>query len=465
LVAAIVGLFVALWTTAIAVKVQPAPLPTQSYSIFDGRVLAFAVAVAIASSALFGVLPALLAGRVHEFGARGSSGTRSARRVRETLVAAQVMLTIILLTASVSVSRAFVALMRTDRGFDTKGLVTVSVSLDGTTAGIDGRQLPYFEEALARIRRLLGIRSASETEFLPLDATGFVGGPFGLDGRPAKQNSTMVPVFSDYFKTMGGHILYGREFSDAEVRSDAKAVVVNESFAMEFGSPADAMGHQVTIGKDPPWKIIGVVKGMDYMTDTMDTAHSNQIFVPAHSPAGFVSTFVARVDGRAEDSLPAIRDTIRSVDTQVPVFGVKTMEQRMGDAVARPRFYRTAALFFASFALLLAVIGIYGVVSYAVALRTREMGVRLALGATPGRLRGTLLWQGLLTVAAGAISGIAGAMLTGRFVEILVDGAKSIDLMTFILSILLIALIASASIWGATRRIAQLDILEILRIE
>ena len=141
------------------------------------------------------------------------------------------------------------------------------------------------------------------------------------------------------------------------------------------------------------------------------------------------------------------------------------MEQRMGDAVARPRFYRTAALFFASFALLLAVIGIYGVVSYAVALRTREMGVRLALGATPGRLRGTLLWQGLLTVAAGAISGIAGAMLTGRFVEILVDGAKSIDLMTFILSILLIALIASASIWGATRRIAQLDILEILRIE
>jgi macrolide transport system ATP-binding/permease protein len=267
------------------------------------------------------------------------------------------------------------------------------------------------------------------------------------------------------FKTMGGRILYGREFTDAEVHADARVVVVNERFAMEFGSPPDALDHQVTIEGDPPWKIIGVVKGMDYMTDTMDTAHANQIFVPAHSPGGFVSTFVARVDGPAENSLPLIRDAIRSVDPQVPVFGVKTMAQRMADALARPKFYRTAALLFAGFALLLVVIGIYAVVSYAIALRTREMGVRLALGATPVNLRGALLRQGLLTVAAGAIFGIVGALLAGRFLESLVEGAKSIDLATLILSILFILLIASASIWTATRRIARLDILEILRFE
>jgi predicted permease len=465
LVAALAGLFVAFWTTSLAAKVQPAPLSTQSYSILDGRVLAFTVAVAIISSVLFGVLPSLYAGRVHAFGARGSSSARGARFIRDALVAAQVMLTIILLTASVSVGRAFLTMMRTDRGFDVKGLVTVSVSLDGTTHGLSGRQLPYMEDALDRIRRLPGVRSASETEFLPLDATGFVGGPFGLDGRPAKLNSAMVPVFSGYFKTMGGRILYGREFTDAEVRSGAGVVVVNERFAMEFGSAADALDHQVTMDNNPPWKVVGVVKGMDYMTDTMDTAHANQIFIPAHSPGGFVSTFVARVDGRAQDRLAAIRDTIRSVDTQVPVFGVKTMEQRMADNLARPNFYRTAVSFFAGFALLLAVIGIYGVVSYAVAQRTHEMGVRLALGATPVRLRATLLRQGLLTVAAGAICGIAGALLTGRFLESLVDGAKSIDFATFVLSILFITLIASASIWAATRRIARLDILEILRFE
>jgi predicted permease len=464
-VAAVAGLVVAFWTTSIAAKVQPAPLATQSYSLLDLRVLFFAVALAIASGALFGAVPFLCAGRIHPSGARGTNRGGGTRLIRETLVAAQVMLTIILLTASVSVGRAFVNLMKTDRGFERKGLVTVSVSLDGTSHDVEGHQLAYFEEALARIRRLPGVRSASETEFLPLDATGFVGGPFGFDGLAAKHNSTMIPVLSDYFKTMGGRILYGREFTDAEIRSDAPVVVVNERFAKEFGAVADALEHKVTIGKNTPRKIIGVVTGMDYMTDTMDTAHANQIFVPAHSPGGFVSTFVARVGERGEDWLPAIRDTIRSVDTQVPVFGVKTMEQRMADAVARPRFYRTAVLFFAGFALFLAVIGIYSVVSYAVALHTHEMGVRLALGATPDGLRGRLLRQGLLTVVAGAIFGIAGALLTGRFLESLIEGAKSVDLATLIFSILLIVLIASASIWAGAHRIARLDILDILRVE
>jgi putative ABC transport system permease protein len=135
------------------------------------------------------------------------------------------------------------------------------------------------------------------------------------------------------------------------------------------------------------------------------------------------------------------------------------------DALARPKFYRTALLFFAGFALLLAVIGIYGVVSYAVAQRNREMGVRLALGTTPVRLRGMLLGQGLLPVAAGALFGVAGAMLSERFLESLVAGAKSIDFVTFTFSILFIFLIATTSIWAGTRRIAGLDITDILRIE
>lgn len=465
LVATAAGLLVAFWTTSIAAQVQPLPLSTQAYSILDGRVLGFAIAVGICSSLLFGVLPSFCACRGQMFGSPASTGSRGTRAIRETLVAVQVMITIILLTASVSVGRAFVHLLRTDRGFQTTGLVTVSVSLDGTARGVSGHQLSYFEDALDRIRRLPGVRSASETEFLPLDATGFVGGPFGFDGRPAKQNSTMIPVMSDYFKTMGGRILHGREFSDAEVRSDARVVVVNRRFAMEFGPTADALGHQVTIDNDPPWTIIGVVEAMDYMTDTMDTAHSNQIFIPAHSPAGFVSTFVARLDGRAEDALPVIRDTIRSVDTHVPVFGVETMDQRLASNLLRPKSCRTALFFFAGFASLLAVIGIHGVVSYAVAQRTREMGVRLALGATPLRLRAILLRQGLLSVAAGAIFGIIGSALAGRFLESLVAGATSNDFATLALSILFIALIASSSIWTATQRIAHFDIWEILRVE
>jgi len=176
-VAAMTGLVVAFWTTSIAVKVQPPPLAAQSYSILDGRVLGFAVLAAILSSLLFGVLPSLYAGRIYAFGTRGSSKTRGSRIIRETLVAAQVMLTIILFTASVSVGRAFVNLMRTDRGFDVKGLVTVSVSLDGTTPQLAQRELPYFEEALARIRRLPAFAAPAppySCRFTPRD---FWGGP------------------------------------------------------------------------------------------------------------------------------------------------------------------------------------------------------------------------------------------------------------------------------------------------
>jgi putative ABC transport system permease protein len=461
-VAAIAGLFVAFWTTSIASKVQPAPLSAQRYLILDWRVLCFTIAAAFLSSIIFGVLPSLFAGRIDAVAVRASRGTRGARLIREALVGAQVMLTLVLLSASISVGRAFVNLMNTDRGFDVKGLATVTVSLRDSPHALPEHALPYFQEALDRIRRLPGVRSASATEFLPLYAKMFMGGPWGLDGQMAKESSMRVPVLPDYFKTMGGRFLCGREFTEAEVRSNAKVVVVNERFASEFGRPEDALDHQVTQPGSPPWKIIGVVKPMDYMTDG---ANSNQIFIPAHSPGDFSTTFVVRADGSAERSLPMIRDTIRSVDSQVPIVNAKTMEQRLDDLLMRPRFYRTAVLFFAGFGLLLATIGIFGVVSYAVAQRIREMGVRLALGATPTMLRGTLLWQGLITVAVGAVTGIAGAILTARFLESLVIGARPIGPTAFVLSISCVTAIASASIWIATRRIARLDVMEILRTE
>jgi putative ABC transport system permease protein len=225
-----------------------------------------------------------------------------------------------------------------------------------------------------------------------------------------------------------------------------------------------AVGHQLTAGRRSRWKIVGIVKGMDYETDPT-VANGNQVFIPSESPGGFFSTFVARVDGRAQDHLAAIRDAIQSVDPHVPVFGVKTMEQRLDEIFARPEFYRTAVWIFAGFALLLAVIGIYGIVSYAVVQRTREMGVRMAVGSTPVQLRGMLLRQGLLMVAAGAIPGIAGAQFTGRFLESLVDGAKPVDMVVAAGLVLFVALIASTSIWAATRRIVTMDVVSVLRAE
>jgi putative ABC transport system permease protein len=462
-VAALAGVAIAYGTTSLVAKVEPPPLGAQSYSILDGRVLAFTLIVSVITALALGILPTVYVGRLYAFGSRTSYRTRGSRLVRQGMVSAQVMLTMILLAGSVCLGRAFVHLMRIDRGYEVKGIVTVSVSLDGTSHQLDKRQLPYFEEALDRIRRLPGVRSASATEFLPLYASSFVGGPFGLDGRPAKRSSTLVPVLSGYFQTMGGRILYGREFSEAEVRSGANVAVVNERFAAGFGAPQDTVGHLVTNGDDTR-KIIGVARGMEYETDPT-TANGNEVFVPSTTPGSFFSTFVVRVDGRAEDHLAAIRDTIESVDPQVPVFGVKTMEQRLDEVFANPRFYRTAAWTFAGIALLLAVIGIYGIVSYSVVQRTQEMGVRMALGTTPVRLRGMLLRQGLLMVGAGAVPGIIGAQLTGSFLESLMDGVSPIGMGTSGCLVLFVALIASTSIWFATRRIAGLNISTILHSE
>lgn len=462
-VATIAGLVVAYWTTSLAAKIEPPTLAAQSYSILDARVLAFTVVVSIVTALMFSVLPSLYLSRVQALGIRRSSRPHSSRVLRDTLVGIQVTLTIILVAGSVSLGRALVGLMKIDRGYDVKQVVTVSVSLDGTAHQLSKRQLPYFEQALDRIRHLPGVRAASATEFLPLYASAFVGGPFGLDGRSAARSSTMIPVMGEYFRTMGSSILCGQEFTDAEVHSGAKVAVVNDRFAGGFGAPQDAVGHKLTIGSDS-WRIVGVAKGMEYETDPT-TAHGNEVFIPSTNPGSFFSTFVVRVDGRADDRLAEIRDVIQSIDPQVPVFGAQTMEQRLDGVFAGPRFYRTAASFFAGFALLLAVIGIYGIVSYAVVQRTQELGVRLALGTTPARLRSMLLRQGLLIIAVSAIPGIAGAQLSGHFLESLIDGAKPIGPETSTALILLLVLLASTSIWSASRRIARFDITTTLRSE
>ena len=424
--------------------------------------MAFAAAIALASGLLFGILPSLYAGRVHMFGTRSSTDTRRSGALRDALVAAQVMLTIMLLTASISVSRAFVHLMTIDRGFDRSGVITAMVSLAGTPRQTDASRLQYCQEALDRIRRLPGVVTASTTQFLPIDAKVGIGGPFGLDGRPLPTNSSIVPVMPYFFRAIGGRILAGREFTEADMRSNASVAIVNDVFAREYGAqPVDLIGRKVGSGNDLN-TIVGVAKFMDYGNDS---GRFKQIFLISRRPGWPRTAFVVRVAGRTENRIAQVRATLQSIDPQVPVFDVKTMDERMADQFARPQFYKTAVTSFAAFALVLAIIGIYGIVSYTVARRTHEMGVRMALGATPEKLRGSLLRQSLIPIVAGAIPGIALAILSGRLLESLVKGSKSVDAAAYAASVLFIAAIAAVGIWIATRPVARLDIADILRAQ
>ncbi len=447
------GLLLAAGIASIAARVQPPPLAALSYSILDGRILAFSLAVSIVTGLLSGAFPVLSLGHFRAFATAGRS-----------LTAVQVALTIVLLTASLSAGRAFVQLMDKDRGFDPRGIVTVNVSLEGTSYEAGKRQLVYFEEALARLRSLPGVRSASATEFLPLYSTGFVGGRFGVDGNPASRGSTMIPTMADYIRTMGGRMLQGRDFTDAEVRSGARVALVNERFAVAFGGANEVLGRQLTIGRTAGWKIVGIAAGMEFETDP-SLANSNQVFVPAERPGGFFSTFVARTDGRAEDHVAAIREAIRSVDFQVPVFGAKTMERRLNDFYVQPRAYRTAVRLFAACAALLSLIGMFGIVTHAVVQRNREMGLRMALGATPAQVRGMLLRQNLTVIAGGAVPGVVGAFLSGRFFEHLIPGASQVGFAASASLAVPLAAAASITIWIATRRIPRLDIMQVMKTD
>lgn len=455
LAAAAAGLVVASWVTSLAEKVQPPPLGSQTYSIWNVSVVGFTLGVSILCGLLFGVLPSLYASRAHVFAGRGEGMRRGGRRVREFLVVAQVALTLVLLTGSLAMNQAFLAFAGMDRGFNRQGVVTVTVSVTGTTHSQGDARRAYFEDVLHRVRMAPGVRSASATEFLPLVDGPLMGGPIPFDGRPPIHNPMLVPVMPGYIETMGGRLIAGREFTEADLHLKTPVAMVNELYAEQFVNPADAVGHRVGA-----WPIVGVFKGMVYLGDY----NHPQVLVSDY-PADFPVTVVARVDGRPEDRLAVVRDAVKSADPAVPVFDVRTMDQWLDDALVRPKFYSTAANFFAGFALLLAVIGIYGVVSFSVAQRSHEMGVRLALGTTPRRLRTTLLEQALTTVAAGSIAGIAGALLSGKFIESLVDGAQPIGIETCVGAAALIALSAAVAVWSATRSIMRLDVMEVLRAE
>jgi predicted permease len=462
--ASLAGLVLARWTAAIAARLQPAPLSAQAYSLLDVRVLCFAIILTFSCGLLFGVAPALYAARSHTFGIRGSNTAAGSRRIHEVLIAVQVALTVVLLAGAVTLRGAFMHLVGLDRGFDQHGVVTVSLSVTGTPEQGDPA-LAYLSEVLRRVKRLPGVLGAGATEFLPLAPDhGYVGGPVTVSGRPADRNAMLVAVLPGYFQAVGGRFLAGREFTDQEIQSDAQVVVINEALARQFGAPADVVGQQLRTGRSGTGSartIIGVVQDMVYLGDY----NHNQRFVPDHRPGSFGVTVVARVSGKAGNYLGLVRGAVKSVDPHVPVFDVKTMDQRLDEALVGPQFFSTAGLFFGGFALLLAVIGIYGVVSYAVSRRTHEMGVRLALGTTPDRMRTAILGQGLMIVAFGALPGAVCAMLTGRFIQSLIDGAPPVSLAVCGSAFLVIAATAASSIWIATRRIARLDIMDVLRAE
>jgi predicted permease len=459
-IAAVLGLAVAHWTTIVAMTYQPVQSISQAYTIFDWRVLCFAIAAATATGLLFGAGPALYISRADlALGSRASTAGRRHSNARAILVGTQVAVAVVLLTGSLGLGRTFRALLHTDNGYELRSLATMTVSFAGTGYMSDERWRVYYDDVVRTVRAVPDVLSVSATGALPLAIEAYQGAMFTLDGSGPTTFTSTIAITPDYLRTMGVRLLAGRDLTADDLTSGEAVAVVNEQLARAFGEPSTVIGRSLTATVGRPRRIVGVVTGM---RDGGPTSRAHpQAFLPARSMRSL--TIVAKVKGDAASRIAVIRDAVAGVDAKIPVFDVKTMDQRLDDTLARPRFYMTSVVFFGGLALLLSIAGVYGVVSYACGERIREMGIRLALGSTPGRLRGRLLVRTLITVGLGAIAGITAAAASASQLQHLIKGAEQHTFATSALAVLGTILVASAATWIATQRVARLDVTDVLR--
>jgi putative ABC transport system permease protein len=467
--AAAAGLLVANWAAKLATAAQPAQLTAQNYTIMDWRVLGFALGLAAITGFAFGVLPASLIGRLqpsdHLIHSQPGSSASRGQRLRSVLVAVQVSLTLVLLGGSIVMGRSFLNLLGTDLGYRTDHVVTMSVSLAGTRHDAPNLLREYYRDALERLRRVPGVEAAGAIDSLPLATDVFSGAHFKLESGRVVSLTTVVAATPDYFRTMGTSILFGRDFNLADRTAPEPVAIANQEFERLSGEGPALIGKRVIAAwsESKPITIVGISGNVRY--NGPQSPVGPQLILAAERRPPSSITFAARVHGQTEAYLPVCRDAIQSVDREVPVFNVKTLDDRLAGALARPRFYTTAVMFFGGFALLLAIIGVYGVASYSIIQRTHELGVRIAIGASAERMRFLLLRQSLLPVAVGAVAGIAGTFGVGRFIEHLLDTAQSVDVLTCAIAAAALAAIASVAVWSATQRILRLDPMQVLRAE
>ncbi len=461
LIAGATGLAVAYWASMLATLAQPAQLASQIYTILDWRVLGFAVGLAILTGLLFGVIPALLVRHLQPSGdlARMHNAAPRTAKLRGILIAMQVALTMILLSGSVTMIRSFRHLLDTGMGFSTEHLIAMSVSLAGPGEQSETRKASYYSEALDRLRAVPGVESASAAYSLPTDNM-FGVGTIQIAGRESTPvlNNRVTP---DYFRTMGLPLLYGREFTTADT---GRVAILSEGLAREVADGPAVLGKKITLsGEKEPFTVIGVVRATRYFSP--DSIVREQYSLPVVQKPPDYATFVMRVRGDAKESLAACRDALQSVDRDVPVFNAKTLQQRFDETITVPRFRTTVFLFFGGFALLLAIAGIYGVSSYSITQRRREIGVRIAIGASAHGVRTMILRQALWPIAAGMLIGLGGAAWQGRLLEHLLSSAPAVDMPACTAAALVLAAVALASIWFATGRVLELNPIEVLKSE
>ena len=454
----------------------------------DWTVLAFSIAVSIATGVLFGLVPALRCARPDDAVALrdGERTTGAGHRLgrylslRGALVVAEIGLAMVLLAGGGLLIRSFVELSRIDAGYDPSNVVTFQVAIPSDVYP-PARTKAFAEELVARLQTLAGVESAGYANQLPMVnlvnsyPLGARPRPRPEPGRPPERPTEGVAdirlVSRDYVKAMGIRVLVGRGFAESDGASAPRVMLVNESLAQRDFPNRNPVGETVFINYFPqPWQIVGVVADVRQFGLNVDP--KPQFFVDMRQwtdvdalvfPAG--AYYAVRSSLGVESIVPSVRAIVEQMDAQASLFYVAPMEQLVASTLSRPRLYATLLGVFSMVGLGLAVIGIYGVMSYSVTQRTREIGIRVALGARRGQVIALVLGQSALLTAVGIVLGLSGAAMLSRYLEGLLFGVTPLDPVTFAAAAVLFTLVAVVAAYGPTRRATGVDPLVALRTE
>jgi putative ABC transport system permease protein len=471
------GAALSVWLTDMLVALAPADTPRLSEVSADWRVLLFAAGAGVLTGVAFGLAPALQASRYDlneslREGGRGVAGGRS--RARSALVVGEVALSLLLLAGAGLLVKSFARLRAVDPGFDPEGVMTMRVTLPGARYKEPAQRAEFYAALMERLRALPGVESAGATISLPLGGSNLsVGRSFIREGRPATPeeatNAAYAPVTPDYFRAMRIPLRAGRVFDERDNAESAQVVVINEAFARKAFAGQDPLGRRIHIWRDEKFQreIVGVVG--DTKPQSLDAPDpALQMYVPHRQDAGWGGlSLVVRAGGGAppESLVGGVREEVRALDRELPVYDVKTLGQVVADSTA----YRRVTMFlmagFAAAALLLAGVGLYGVVSYAVAQRTHEIGVRVALGAQARDILRLVARQGMRLTLAGLALGLACALALTRLISGLLFGVSAADPAVYALVSLLLAVVALLACLVPARRATKVDPMVALRYE
>ncbi|MFL6257644.1 MAG: ABC transporter permease, partial [Pyrinomonadaceae bacterium] len=471
------GLLLAVWILGLVAAYRP-PLdvPVWIEAAVDWRVLLFALGASLLTTVLFGLAPALSATRTDLVPALKDVASQSGRtrsRLRSTLVVAQVTLSLVLLVAAGLTLRALTRLQTASPGFEVEHGLIASFDL-GLQGYDEARGREFQRRLIERLRAVPGVRAASLTDLFPL-SLNYSSNDVYIEGRPGARGANVpiamvASVEHGYFGAMSIPVVAGRPFGERDDERAPRVVVVNETFARRFFPGADpareVVGKKLSFrGDGGPWaEVVGVVKDGKYWT--IGEAPQMFVYSPlAQSYTPGVTLVVRTAGGDPRALIPALNAEVRAIDPALPLFDVKTIEEHMGVSLFPARVAATLLGSFGLLALLLAGMGIYGVVSYAAAQRTREIGIRMALGARRGDVLRLVAGRGMLLVGLGVGLGLAFAFALTRFMEGVLYGVSATDPLTFVLVVAILLGVALLACLVPARRATKVDPMVALRYE